>query len=250
MAIEGVQLAINFLKTGEVKHAVNMAALDRKTLAAMQGELNLVHRLGLLLAQRHPGHARRCTVVYRGEAAQKDTRLLTAALCAGVMQKAMDEEANIVNAEMLMKERGIETIVETHSDQGAFRSSVRATLQSEDATTSVSGTLFGNQMPRLIMIDDFRLEAYLDGVLLIFTHQDVPGIIGRVGTIFGQHGVNIAQMSVGRAGEPGGPAVAVLNLDSRPTDNALQQVLESPQIHQATVAELPAANELPSWLQI
>ena len=69
-------------------------------------------------------------------------------------------------------------------------------------------------MPRLVSLDDFRLEAYLDGYLLVFRHHDVPGIIGGVGTIFGRHGVNIAQMAVGRAA-PGGEAVGVLNLDSR-----------------------------------
>ncbi len=66
-------------------------------------------------------------------------------------------------------------------------------------------------MVRLVQLDDYRLEAYLDGVLMVFTHRDVPGIIGRVGTIFGQHQVNIAQMSVGRASDkPGGDAIGVL----------------------------------------
>ena len=78
-------------------------------------------------------------------------------------------------------------------------------------------------MPRLIRLGDFRLEAYLDGNLLVFTHNDVPGIIGAVGTIFGKHRVNIAQMSVGRTA-PGGAAIGVLNLDSLPPAPALAEV--------------------------
>ena len=78
-------------------------------------------------------------------------------------------------------------------------------------------------MPRLVRLDDFRLEAYLDGILLVFTHNDVPGIIGAVGTIFGKHKVNIAQMSVGRAA-PGGEAIGVLNLDAVPPAAALAEV--------------------------
>ena len=78
-------------------------------------------------------------------------------------------------------------------------------------------------MPRLIRLDDFRLEAYLDGNLLVFTHNDVPGIIGVVGTIFGSHKVNIAQMAVGRA-TPGGAAIGVLNLDGLPAEDAVAEV--------------------------
>ena len=111
-----------------------------------------------------------------------------------------------------------------------------------------AGTLLGQNMPRLVQIGDHRLEAYLDGVLLIFTHRDVPGIIGRVGTIFGQHQINIAQMSVGRA-TPGGPATGVLNLDTEPTPAALAEVLASQDIHSATVIRLPPAGKLPGWLQ-
>jgi D-3-phosphoglycerate dehydrogenase len=103
-------------------------------------------------------------------------------------------------------------------------------------------------MPRLVAFDDFRLEAYLDGYLLVFRHRDVPGIIGGVGTIFGRHGVNIAQMAVGRAA-PGGEAVGVLNLDMQPSAEALAEVRQLPAITSATVVRLPLAGQLPSWLQ-
>jgi D-3-phosphoglycerate dehydrogenase len=103
-------------------------------------------------------------------------------------------------------------------------------------------------MPRLVSLDDFRLEAYLDGYLMIFRHRDVPGIIGGVGTIFGKHGVNIAQMAVGRAA-PGGEAVGVLNLDSEPSRASLEEVRQLPAITSATVVRLPAAGQLPRWLQ-
>jgi D-3-phosphoglycerate dehydrogenase len=112
------------------------------------------------------------------------------------------------------------------------------------------GTIFGQSMPRLVALDGYRLEAYLDGRLLIFHHQDIPGVIGNVGTIFGEHGINIAQMAVGRAGDaPGGKAVGVLNLDSEPSSKCLEQVLQHPSVSQASVIQLPKAGELPSWLQ-
>ena len=102
-------------------------------------------------------------------------------------------------------------------------------------------------MPRLVQLEGHRLEAYLDGILLVFTHQDVPGIIGRVGSTFGEAGINIAQMTVGRAA-PGGDAIGVLNLDQEPSARALEAVLACPGIRSARVVKLPSAGCLPPWL--
>jgi D-3-phosphoglycerate dehydrogenase len=251
VAVEAVHLLVNYLTTGEVRHAVNMPPVDPKTLAAVRGYLNVAYRLGLLLAQWNTGGVQGCHLTYRGEATQKNTKLLTAAFCAGLMEKAFDEEVNIVNAEVLLKERGIAVTEEVRSDIGAFSSSIAAVVTGSDGKTlNASGTLFGNDMPRLIRLNDFRLEAYLDGTLLIFTHRDVPGIIGVVGTIFGKHHVNIGQMSVGRAGAtPGGAAVGVLNLDNVPSPEALAEVAKHPHIESVKVVPMPDAGSLPSWLQ-
>jgi len=118
----------------------------------------------------------------------------------------------------------------------------------DGASRRATGTVFGQHMPRLVSLDNYRLEAYLDGCLLVFSHEDVPGIIGSVGTVFGQHGVNIAQMAVGRA-SPGGQAVGVLNLDGEPPAAALEAVRRLPAISSATVVQLPPSGVLPRWLQ-
>jgi D-3-phosphoglycerate dehydrogenase len=105
-------------------------------------------------------------------------------------------------------------------------------------------------MPRLVMLDDNRLEAYIDGNLLIFSHTDMPGVIGHVGTVFGKHQVNIAQMSVGRRGnQQGGDAIGVLNLDSEPSAESLQELLSVKGISRVQSIQLPPAGQLPSWLQ-
>ncbi len=250
VAVEAAQLLSNFLRSGEIRHAVNTASVDPQTLRSLQGHLNLIHRMGLFLAQWYSGQPSSCRLTYRGDVATKDTRLLTSAFCAGLIGKAMDEQVNIINAEMLMRDRGIEIATTANREQGAFSSSIRADLRTDTQTFSLSGTLFGNGMPRLVQLNEFRLEAYLDGVMFLFTHRDVPGIIGRVGTIFGTHDVNIAQMSVGRSAElPGGLAVGVLNLDCHPPEAAKAEVLKHPDILQITVAELPRRDELPDWLQ-
>jgi D-3-phosphoglycerate dehydrogenase len=249
VAAEGATLLIDFLTTGAVRHAVNMISLDPKKFAALKGELGVAYRLGRLLAQLDRAPAKACRLVYRGEVAGKETKLLTATFAAGLLQQAMATEVNMVNAEVLLRERGIELIEESRADMGAFSSVIQAELITETRTYKAAGALFGHDMARLVQFGEYRLEAYLDGVLMIFTHRDVPGIIGRVGTIFGKHHVNIAQMSVGRAGEtPGGDAIGVLNLDNLPPAEALSDVLAWPDILSATVIRLPKAGELPPWL--
>jgi D-3-phosphoglycerate dehydrogenase len=248
VAVEGVGLLVDFLTTGAIRHAVNMSPLDPKTLEALRGHLDVAYRLGRLLAQLVRGSPKRCEIHYRGEVAGKNTKLLSAAFACGLLESALVEDVNIVNSEVLLRERGIELVEQSRQDRGAFSSLISAQLTADSESRRAAGTLFGHNMPRLVQIDEHRLEAYLDGVLLVFTHADVPGIIGRVGTIFGQHHVNIAQMAVGR-GAPGGAAIGVLNLDGEPPAAALNAVRSAPDIKTATVVQLPAAGQLPGWLQ-
>jgi D-3-phosphoglycerate dehydrogenase len=255
VATEAVELLTDYLTTGAIRHAVNVASLDPKTIASLRGYLDVAYRLGLLMAGLQPGGLRKCRLLYRGEIADKQTKVLTAVFASGLLQNALDEEVNLVNAELQLRQRGIELVEESRTDMGSFRSSMTAevtaagTRDSGSAQHRATGTIFGQEMTRLVALDDYRLEAYLDGCLLVFRHLDVPGIIGSVGTIFGQHGVNIAQMAVGRAGNrPGGDAIGVLNLDSPPSAEALEAVRRLPSITAATVVQLPPAGQLPGWL--
>lgn len=250
VAVEGIHLLINFFKQGEIRHSVNVAALDPKTLEAVRSYLDVAYRLGLFASQWHGGSVASCTLTYRGEVANNDTNLLTNAFCAGLMERALEEDVNIINAGMLLRERGIELNEVRNADKGAFSSSITVEVSGDGLSVKAAGTVFGHDMPRLIMLNDYRLEAYIDGNLLIFTHQDVPGIIGKVGTAFGQHEVNIAQMSVGRAGEQaGGHAIGVLNLDSQPPQAALDDMNAIDAIESIRMIELPAAGEMPTWMQ-
>lgn len=247
VAIEGLDLLIDYLTTGAIKNSVNMVPLDAKTLADLRGFLDVAYRLGIFMSQTEKGPVKRCVLTYRGEVASKNTKLITASFASGLLAAALVEEANIVNAEMLLRERGIELTENRRADMGAFSSVIQAEIETDRGNYRAAATVFGVDMPRLVQLDDFRLEAYLDGVLLIFHHHDVPGIIGTVGTICGKHNVNIAQMAVGRA-TPGGEAVGVLNLDAAPPAAALEEVRSHAAIQSAQVITLPQAKERPEWL--
>jgi D-3-phosphoglycerate dehydrogenase len=246
VAVEGVGLLVDFFTTGTIRHAVNSSAVDPSVLEGVRGFLDLAWRLGQLLSHLDDGQPRSCSIAYRGEIASRNTRLVTAAFAAGLLESAI-EDVNIVNAEMLLRDRGIELVEQSRTDPGAFSSVVAVDLVSGDRVHRAAGTLFGHAMPRLVQLEGHRLEAYLDGVLLVFTHQDVPGIIGRVGTALGGLGVNIAQMTVGRSA-PGGDAIGVLNLDQEPPAEAVAALASCPGIRSTRVVKLPPAGQLPCWL--
>jgi D-3-phosphoglycerate dehydrogenase len=249
VAVEAAELLIDFFTTGAIKQSVNMSPLDPKTLADMRGHLNVAYRLGLLLAQMDHCPPTSCRLSYKGEVAKKDTRLLSSAFAAGLLEQAMPGSVNIVNAQVLLRERGIEVVEQRNTDIGDFSSVITAEVVTSRKTSVASGTLFGNNMPRLVQKGSCRLESYLDGVLMIFAHRDTPGVIGKVGSIFGRHRVNIAQMSVGRAADkPGGDAIGILSLDSAPPAEALAEVVGMEEVKQAWVVKLPAAGEMPPWL--
>jgi D-3-phosphoglycerate dehydrogenase len=248
VAVEAAELLIDFFTTGAIKQSVNMSPLDPKTLESLRGYLNVAYRLGLLLAQGDHRAPTACRMSYKGEVAKKDTRLLSQAFAAGLLAHAV-QGVNIVNAEVLLRERGIELVEQRSSDIGDFSSLITAEVVREEKTSSAAGTLFGNNMPRLVQKNGCRLESFLDGTLMIFIHRDLPGVIGSVGNIFGRHQVNIAQMAVGRpSNKPGGEAVGVLSLDSVPPAEALADILAMPQVTRAWTVKLPPAGELPSWL--
>ncbi|HBU37029.1 MAG TPA: phosphoglycerate dehydrogenase [Planctomycetaceae bacterium] len=246
VAIEGVNLLTDFLRTGTIRHSVNSSPIDPADLEGLRGFLDLGWRLGVLLSQLDDQPPKAVSIAYRGEIASRNTRLITAAFAAGLLETAL-EDVNIINAEMLLRERGIELVEQSRTDPGAFSSVVAVDLVVGDHVHRAAGTLFGRSMPRLVQLEGHRLEAYLDGTLLIFMHEDVPGIIGNVGTAFGGTGVNIAQMTVGRS-TPGGDAIGVLSLDQEPSDDCLSKVRTCEGIHSAKVCKLPMAGQLPYWL--
>ena len=246
VAREAAQLLIDFLTRGVVQFAVNMAAVDRTELEELRLYVDMARRLGLLHAQMSHGAIQRAELSYRGEVARRSTRLVTAAFAAGLLELRLAENVNVVNAEVLARERGIDIVEVSSPRKGDFGTLIQADVVTEKKRYTAAGTLFGNQFLRLVQLGPYHLDTYMDGVMLIFTHRDVPGLIGYIGTIFGKHQVNIAQMTVGRQ-VPGGEAIAVLNLDSLPPEDAIKEVRNHPQISSLSVVKLPPAGQMPAW---
>jgi D-3-phosphoglycerate dehydrogenase len=247
VAVEAARLLIDYFRRGQIRFAVNMPTLDRAELEDLRLYLELSWRLGLLHAQMDRGTLQSARLVYRGEVAHKSTKLLTAAFAAGLMEGALAQPVNLVNAMALARDRGIAIEEATAEEPGDFGTLVEASVTTENKTYTAAATLFGKQFLRLVRLGAYRLDAHLDGTLLVFTHYDRPGLIGFIGQTFGGHGVNIAQMNVGRA-TPGGEAIGVVNLDVAPPESALEAVKHHKDVISVSLTKLPPFGSLPAWL--
>jgi len=207
--------------------------------------VDLARRLGILFSQMVRGSITRAEIRYRGEVAAKPTRLITGAFAAGLLENWL-EQVNLVNARVLAQERGITIVEEQTSEKGDFSSLIEVVVHTDKKEYRASGTLFGNRHLRLVQLGPYRLDAHLDGTLLLFTHRDVPGLIGFIGNLFGQQNINIAHMTVGRQ-EKGGEAIAVMNLDGQPPAEAIEQVAKHPQVGSVSLVNLPPMGDMPTW---
>ncbi len=249
VALEAVELLIDYFSNGTIRQAVNFGTLDAKTLAAVRGYLDVAYRLGILTAQLGLGTLKSIKMKYKGEVSKKDTSLVSTSFGAGLMSAAMCQDVNIVSAASMLQERGIQLSEEKSPEIGDFASLITAEIVGENASVQLAGTLFGNSMPRLVMMNGFRLESFLDGNQIVLFHRDEPGVVGGIGMIFAKRNVNISAMSLGRSTpKPGGDAIAILSIDSEPTMDTLKEVDNLSAVSKACFVKLPAADKNPAWM--
>jgi D-3-phosphoglycerate dehydrogenase len=215
---------IDYLKTGTVRNAVNVPSVDGEVLIRIRPYLTLAEKLGSLLSQITKGGILEVAVDYIGELAKHDTVPLTVSLTKGILAPVVGDEVNFVNAPVLAKERDIKISESKRSEAEDFTSLIIVRLKTTKHENMVSGTTFGKQDPRLVRINDFRLEAPLEGHLLLIYNIDKPGTIGAIGTCLGQHRINIATMDVGQAMEQG-QAIIVMRTDTEVPPEVQEELL-------------------------
>ena len=250
VAVEASEIIAGFLTRNEVRHAINMAPVSASEMEGMKKYIDLAYRLGLSLAQQTHGEGiKTAKISYRGEAASKHTRLLTSSFASGLLSSALGDRINIVNANMLAEERGVTISEQTSKEAGDFSTMIVGSVVTDNRTLKVAGTMFGHEYLRMVQLDNFQMEAYLDGCLLIYRHRDVPGLIGFIGSICGKNNLNIAHMSLGRTQkEPGGDSIAVINLDAKPSEEVLAEIRNHEEVTGVEIVELPEAGAPLPWL--
>jgi D-3-phosphoglycerate dehydrogenase len=212
------------LDGGLVTNAVNIPVIGAEDLDVLGPYIPLAAKLGRLAMELADGHAEELRFTYFGGLAQYDTRLLTVAALNGAFHGRSDQPVNYVNAPMIAAERGVEVREERRRTSRDFTNLVRVEAAGERTATRVAGTTIGNDH-RLWLVSalGFELEMELAPLLVFFRYDDVPGVIGRVGTLFGEAGINIANMSVSRT-RRGGKALMALSID-QPAPRALLERL-------------------------
>jgi D-3-phosphoglycerate dehydrogenase len=229
VAVEIAQQIVDYLQKGLIRNAVNAPSMDPELYKVLQPYLTLSEKLGRLASQLAEGRMHEVRIDYRGEIAGYDPAPLTAAVVKGALDPFMEDAVNYVNALALAKGRSIRVIESKVLEEADYTSLITVAVRSDRGTSEVAGTLFSHREPRVIRIDEFRLEAIPEGYLLIFSNLDVPGVIGTIGTLLGKHQVNIAGMSLGRE-RPGGRAVSVVNVDTPIPAHVLEEIRRLPNI--------------------
>jgi D-3-phosphoglycerate dehydrogenase len=197
-----------------VTNAVNIPSIGAEDLEVLGPFIPLAASLGRLAMELAGGRAERFVLAYYGALSAYDTRLLTVAALNGAFQGRADQPVNYVNAPVIAAERGVEVVEERRRTSRDFTNLVRVTVRSDGHELRVAGTTIGRDDRRwLVSALGFELEMELSPLMAIFRYDDVPGVIGRIGTLFGEAGINIANMAVSRTNR-GGKALMAVSLDT------------------------------------
>jgi len=228
VAVEIAQQVTDYLRKGIIRNAVNAPSVPLEVLRTLQPWLTLGEKLGRLSSQLAEGRLAEIHLRYRGEIASLDCIPLTVATVKGILDP-MHDAVNTVNAMAIAKQRGLRIIESKSTEPTDFASLITIALQTDRGKTETAGTLYSRQDPRVVDIDGFRLEGVLEGYMLIFSNLDVPGVIGRIGTLLGKNNVNIAGMQLGRE-RRGGRAVSIVNVDDPIPGPVLDEIRRIPNI--------------------
>jgi len=202
------------------RFAVNAPALPPEELAFLRPFADLTERLAALHAQLFGGRVSAIELDFEGELAEHDVNLLVASAIKGVLQQFTEERINAVNARLIAGSRGIRLVERRSRSHSSYASLVTVRMQEHE----IAGTLLMGE-PRTVSIDSFRVDFVPEGRFLLSRHSDQPGVVGRVGTILGEHDVNIASMQVGRDA-PRGSAMMILAVDDRVSADLLARLRE------------------------
>ncbi len=215
------------LEGGLVETAVNIPIVEQADLEVLGPFIPLAAKLGRLASALVAGRPRRIVVAAHGPLSEFDTRLLTVAALNGVFQGRVDQAVNYVNAPVIAAEHGIEVSEQRFGASQHYINLVRVQIEAEDEEIDVSGTTVGPEH-RLFLAGalGFAIDIELAPQMAFLIYDDVPGVIGRVGTMFGEAGVNIANMAVSRTKE-GGKALMAFSIDSQAPPELIERVRSS-----------------------
>ncbi len=236
VAVDIARQMIDYLTTGAIVNAVNVPSLDGELRTKLMPLLYLGTKLGRFLSLYQDGRPTVLEIDYCGELGVTDTYPITAAVLAGVLEPKV-ETVNMISAPSIMKDHGISVRETRCPEESDYAFQIKVRVDSDRETVTVAGTLFGDDDPRICSIDGTRMDATPEGWIVVCRNEDKPMVIGRVTTIIGQAGVNIANMTLGRD-EQGGNAITLINLDGPLKDSVLDELRGAAHVNEVRLINL------------
>lgn len=239
VAIEVAEQVRDFFLKGEIRNAVNAPRITRELLTNLKPYFEFGELLGRMATQLHGGRINTIELHFQGEMTNLDPTLIGARMLKGILECIVDYPINEINAQRVAESRGIRVqMVRTTLTEG-YNSTLGVVLRDFHEVTEIYGALLEKAQPRIIRIGAFRVDFPPGrGTLVIFRNRDVPGVIGKVGTIFGDEKINIAQMYVGRSPEESGMALTIVLVDDPVPPGVIEKLSELPEIQQVRQIQL------------
>jgi D-3-phosphoglycerate dehydrogenase len=231
VALQVAEQMSEYLLRGAISNAVNFPSITAEEAPKLKPFIALAERLGSFAGQLTDTGIRKVQIVYEGAVAQMKTRALTSAAIAGLL-RPMLQDINVVSAPVVAKERGIVVEEVTREAEGDYDSLITVTVETEQQSRFVAGTVFADGRPRIVNIKGIRMDAEFGASMIYITNLDKPGFIGRFSSTLGEAGINIATFHVGREA-PGGNAIALIEIDGELSAAVLAKVRALPQVQQA-----------------
>ena len=231
VAVQVAEQMSDYLLTGAISNALNMASVSAEEAPRLRPYFTLARELGSFAGQLTQTALKAVHIEFQGHVAGLNTRPLTAIVLEGLLRPLIDN-VNMINAPVVAKERGIEVRETRDEGTGNYQTMIRVTVTTETQSRDVAGTLFADSRPRIVQVKGINLEAELAPHMLYITNDDKPGLIGALGTLLGDSGVNVATFHLGRT-RPGGDAIALIGVDQAIDDGVLTAVRALPHVAQA-----------------
>lgn len=229
VAIDVSEEVLHILRDEPFKNAVNMPPVPGPVLTKLQPYFTLGEKMGSIIAQISEGAVQEITVNFSGELAEVDTAPLLRYMIKGVLSHHLGSEVNIVNSLHLAKSRDLHIVRQKSTATKGFTNLISISVRTNKEERKIAGTLLNGYGARIVEIDHYPVDIPPEGNLLLISHIDKPGIIGRLGTLLGNNDVNIATMQVGRK-IIGGAAIMVLTVDKPVSKDVKEQLLQQPEM--------------------
>jgi len=223
VAVEAAEILVEAIKGGAVRNALNAPSAAGAMPAIVSQYAELARRIGTLVSTIAAGRIQSVEVQYRGLVAEMEVEPITLSFVIGLLQQHFDIPLNMVNVSVLAKERGISIDETKNTEAKDVAASLSVKVVTDKVTRTVTGSVFGQTLMRIIELDGFNIEMTPQGAVLVIYNDDKPGVIGSVGTVCGKHKINICTMGVGQKAEEQ-KAILAVSLDREPDAKAVEEL--------------------------